>query len=68
MPRPPEYDNLIKTRAFEAVVPTAGAVAGFLRNAGDYLATAKDMDPARPLQIFTLASPFLKSTCPALFH
>ena len=55
MPRPPEYDNLIKTRAFEPVAPTAGAVAGFLRNAGDYLATANAVDTAKPLQIFTMA-------------
>lgn len=55
MPRPPEYDNLIKTRAFEPVAPTPGAVAGFLRNAGDYLATANAIDPAKPLQMFTMA-------------
>lgn len=55
MSRPPEYDNLIKTKAFEAVAPTTGAIAGFLRNAGDYLATAKAVDPAKSLQIFTLA-------------
>ncbi len=55
MSRPPEYENLIKTRAFEAVAPTAGAVAGFLRNAGDYLDTAKCLDPARTLQVFTMA-------------
>ena len=47
MTRSPEYENLIKTKAFEAVAPTPGAVAGFLRNAQDYLETAQAMDPAR---------------------
>ncbi|WP_321919658.1 hypothetical protein [Paraburkholderia tropica] len=55
MTRPPEYDNLIKTKAFEAVAPTPGAIAGFLRNAADYLVTAEGLDPERHLQIFTLA-------------
>lgn len=55
MSRPTEYENLIKTRAFEAVAPTAGAVAGFLRNAADYLDAAKSLDPARSLQVFTMA-------------
>jgi hypothetical protein len=35
MPRPSEYENLIKMKAFEAVTPTPGAIAGFLRNAAD---------------------------------
>ena len=43
MPRPPEYENLIKTRAFEAVQPTAGAVAGYLKNAQDYLEAARSL-------------------------
>ncbi|WP_269505281.1 hypothetical protein [Burkholderia sp. IMCC1007] len=55
MPRPTEYENLIKTRAFDAVAPTPGAIAGFLRNAEDYKATADELDPARHLQVFTLA-------------
>lgn len=55
MPRPAEYDNLIKTKAFEAVAPTPGAIAGFLRNAADYKATAEGLDPGRHLQVFTLA-------------
>jgi hypothetical protein len=55
MTRPPEYENLIRMKAFEAVAPTPGAVAGFLRNAQDYLETAQAMDPARALQVFTLA-------------
>ncbi|UXU88576.1 hypothetical protein [Burkholderia sp. S-53] len=55
MPRPTEYENLIKTKAFDAVAPTPGAIAGFLRNAADYKASADELDPARYLQIFTLA-------------
>jgi hypothetical protein len=55
MPRPPEYENLIKTKAFEAVQPTPGAVRGYLKNAGDYLDVAKQLDPAKTLQIFTMA-------------
>jgi hypothetical protein len=55
MPRPPEYENLIKTKAFEPVQPTPGAVPGYLKNAGDYLAAAKGLDPAKSLQVFTMA-------------
>ncbi|HEY1611416.1 MAG TPA: hypothetical protein VGG24_19295 [Paraburkholderia sp.] len=55
MPRPAEYENLIKTKAFEAVAPTTGAIAGFLRNAADYKATADALDAGRHLQVFTLA-------------
>lgn len=55
MPRPAEYKNLIKTKAFDAVAPTPGATASFLRNAADYRATAEELDSARPMQIFTLA-------------
>lgn len=55
MTRPTEYENLIKSKAFEAVAPTAGAVEGFLRNAGDYLAAAKALDQAKHLQVFTMA-------------
>ena len=47
MPRPPEYENLIKTRAFEAVQPTAGAVAGYLKNAQDYLEAATASNSCR---------------------
>jgi len=54
-PRPTEYENLIKTKALEAVNPTPDAVAGFLRNAADYKATAQELDPGRAMQIFTLA-------------
>ncbi|KML62630.1 hypothetical protein VL15_02000 [Burkholderia cepacia] len=55
MPRPAEYENLIRTKAFDPVAPTPGAIAGFLRNAADYKATADELDPARHLQVFTLA-------------
>jgi len=55
MQRPVEYENLIKTKAFEAVAPTPGGIAGFLRNAADYQATAEGLEPARHLQVFTLA-------------
>lgn len=55
MPRPPEYENLIRSRAFEPVLPTHGAVAGYLRNAGDYLEVAKGLDASKPLQVFTMA-------------
>jgi hypothetical protein len=55
MARPPEYEALIKNNAFEAVQPTAGAVAGFLKNAGDYLDAARALDQARYLQVFTMA-------------
>ncbi|MEK2600816.1 hypothetical protein [Burkholderia arboris] len=55
MPRPAEYENLIRTKAFDPVAPTPGAIAGFLRNAADYKATADELDHARHLQVLTLA-------------
>lgn len=55
MPRPPEYENLIKVKAFEAVQPTKGAVAGFLRDAAESLEVASSVDPKRTKQRFTLA-------------
>ncbi|VWB62868.1 hypothetical protein BLA6993_02929 [Burkholderia lata] len=55
MSRPTEYENLIKAKAFDEVAPTPGAIAGFLRNAADYKATADELDSARHLQVFTLA-------------
>lgn len=60
MPRPPEYENLIKTRALEAVQPTPGAVAGFLKNAEGFLALSKTLlagapVATEPMQIFTNA-------------
>jgi hypothetical protein len=55
MPRPLEYENLIKSKALEAVLPTSGAVAGYLKNACDYLEVAKSLDASKHLQIFTMA-------------
>jgi len=42
--RPAEFENLIKTRALEAVAQTPGAIAGFLRNAAHYEAAALALD------------------------
>lgn len=55
--RPIEYTNLIKTRSFEEVKPTQGAVVGFLKNAEDYLALARHLVSAgsEPLLAFTNA-------------
>src|SRR5262245_6598236 len=60
MSRPPKYENLVKTRALEPVQPTPGAVAGFLKNAENFLALSKMLlagAPLRtePMQIFTNA-------------
>ena len=55
MARPTEYENLIKTKAFEAVPATPGAVAGYLKNASDYLYAAKSLNPDKALQVFTMA-------------
>lgn len=55
MQRPSEYENLIKTKAFEEVRPTPGAIAGHLRNAHDYLTAARQLDPKMPMQSFTMA-------------
>ena len=60
MPRPTEYENLIRTRALEAVQPTPGAVAGFLRNAESFLLLAKALLAGvplatEPMQVFTNA-------------
>jgi hypothetical protein len=55
MPRPPEYDNLVKTGAFAAVQQTPGAVEQYLKNAGEYLDTAKGLDIKRPTPVFTMA-------------
>jgi hypothetical protein len=55
MPRPPEYETLIRTRALEAVQPTPGATLGYLNNAYDYLDVAKGLDLAKTLQVFTMA-------------
>jgi integrase len=55
--RPTEYANLIKTRSFEEVKPTTGGVAGFLKNAEDYLGLARHLigGGAEPLLAFTNA-------------
>ena len=55
MPRPPEYENLIRTGAFGPVTRTDGAVEGFLKNAREDLEVAKGIDVARAKQRFTLA-------------
>ena len=60
MPRPLEYENLIKTRALEAVQPTPGAVAGSLKNAEGFLALSKTLlagtpVATEPIQVFTNA-------------
>ena len=60
MPRPTEYENLIKTRALEAVQPTPGAAAGFLKNAESFLALSKTLlagtpVATEPMQVFTNA-------------
>ncbi|RYF41191.1 MAG: hypothetical protein EOO27_46650 [Comamonadaceae bacterium] len=60
MPRPTEYQNLIKTRALEGVQPTPGAVAGFLKNAQNFLELSKALQagvllPTGPMQVFTNA-------------
>lgn len=60
MTRPTEYDNLIKTRAFEVVQTTPGAVAGFLRNAENFLVLSRALlagtpVATEPMQVFTNA-------------
>ncbi len=55
MPRPPEYENLIRTRAFDAVARTPGAVDGFLKDAADCLEVAASIDVKRAKQRFILA-------------
>lgn len=55
MPRPPEYDNLIKIKAFEAVASTKGAVEGFLKDAAESLEVASSVEPKHTKQRFTLA-------------
>jgi hypothetical protein len=49
MPRPTEYDNLTKTRALEAVQPTPGAVARFLKIRRAFLALADRLSTHRCL-------------------
>lgn len=55
MARPTEYENLIKTKAFEAVAPTPGAIAGYLEQAADLLAAAQGASAEKSLPVFTLA-------------
>jgi hypothetical protein len=55
MQRPPEYENLLKNSAFEAVQPTPGAIAGHLQNARNYLAAARQLDIQVPMPAFTMA-------------
>ncbi|MEY4561665.1 MAG: hypothetical protein RLZZ618_942 [Pseudomonadota bacterium] len=55
MIRPPEYDNLIRTRALEAVAPTPGAVTAYLKSARSYLSAAKAADVNESGPVFTLA-------------
>ena len=55
MPRPAEYENLIKIKAFEEVLPTTGAVKGFLDNAKNYLEACELLTEEKTLQIFTMA-------------
>ena len=55
MKLPVEYQNLIKSRALESVEATPGAVAAFLQQAENYLASAKQIDPKLALQVFTNA-------------
>ena len=56
MPRPTEYDNLIKSGTLEAVATTPGAAQSYLGNASDYLDAAQNFGHSmKPLQRFTLA-------------
>lgn len=55
MQRPAEYQNLIKTNAFEEVLPTEGAIKGFLVNANNYLEACTLLPEDKTLQILTMA-------------
>jgi hypothetical protein len=55
MPRPLEYNNLIKGGAFEAITRTAGVTEAFLKTAAEDLEVAKSIDIKHPKQRFTLA-------------
>jgi len=55
MPRPPEYENLIKGGAFEAITRAAGVTEAFLKTAAEDLEVAKSIDIKHPKQRFTLA-------------
>jgi hypothetical protein len=51
MTLPVEYQNLINRRSLEVVAPTPGAVAAFLQQAENYLASAKQIDPKLSMQV-----------------
>jgi hypothetical protein len=56
MPRPAEYDNLIRLQLFAEQPATAGALQAYLRNAQGYLAAAKQLDPGQvPMPVFSMA-------------
>ncbi len=56
MPRPIEYDNLVKMRSLEAVAPTPGSVPVYLKSAKGYLAHAmQGLDLPEPGPAFTAA-------------
>jgi hypothetical protein len=56
MPRPPEYDNLIRLNVFSEQPATAGALQAYLRNAQGYLAAAKQLDSAQvSMPVFSMA-------------
>lgn len=55
MPRPPEYDNLVKVGAFADVRQTPGAIGQYLKNASEYLDAAKSLDQKKPTTVFTMA-------------
>ncbi len=68
MPRPDEYENLSRTKALEAVAPTADAIEGFLRDAGNYRVIANGIEskPEFALQKFTMAyEGYFKSSRPS---
>lgn len=56
MPRPIEYENLIKNRSLEAVNSTPGATTAYLKSAADYLSHARQgLDSVQPGPVFTSA-------------
>jgi hypothetical protein len=56
MPRPPEYDQLIRVNAFVEQPATPNALQTYLRNAQNYLTAAKQLDIAHaPMPVFSMA-------------
>ena len=55
MQRPIEYQNLVKTGALEEVAQTPGALAQYIENAKNYLASARQIDQSLAMQRFTCA-------------